>query len=876
MQNVPPKLPLKFLKWFCKPEYHVDIEGDLLELYESRVKKLGYQKAKWLLLRDILFLFRPEIMRTFTSSQNQNHTSLLRHNFIISFRSFMRYKSSFLINLIGMSTGLACVLLIWLWVTDELSIDKFHEKDEQLYQVLNNHKFQYIKTLELTPVPLAAALAEELAEVEHAVAVNDFFSGEKAEGILSHGASHVQAKGWHAGKDFFKVFSYPLIEGSIENVLSTKSNIVISDRLANKLFNTTDNVVGKTLEWKHPLFEGIFSVSGIFQSPPPTSTAQFDFVVSIDVLLDHDRWAKEWTGHYATTYLVLKKGTDIAHFNDKIGDFLKGKNPRLDEYTLFVQQYSSRYLYGHYENGVVAGGRISYVRLFSIVAFIILLIACVNFMNLSTAKASLRMKEIGVKKTIGASQRTLVTQFLSEALFIALLSLLIALPLVSLLLPQFNSLTGKQLWLLSEPTQVASIAVIVLIAALLSGSYPSFYLAKLKPVSIVKGKLNTPKRSPIIRKVLVIFQFALSIIFIVGLLVVYDQLKFSQTLNLGYNRDNIVCFEWKGELYNMWTGLQEGKSNEKFETFMKGLKNIPGVINATNMTGNIHDNIIGQSGVSWTGQETDGDYLFQSPIVGYGFIETLGLEIRAGRSFSSDHHDDYSKIIINEAAAKLMGIADPVGKILQMNGGSEIVGVVKDFHYGSLHNSVEPLIFRCNQTGRNILVKINPGTERHTIDQLEKFYHQFLPDYSFDYTFMDDDYRQLYAAETKVLTLSQYFSAIAIVISCLGLFGLASFTAERRMKEIGIRKILGSSSIDIARMLAGEFTRPVLAAILISLPVSYLIARNWLSSFSDRIELSWWYFAAAGSLALLVSWITIGLQTVKAANVKSIECLKDE
>src|SRR5687768_1901115 len=297
MENSPPKLLLRFLKWFCRPEYHTDIEGDLLELYESRSKKLGYQKAKWLLLRDILFLFRPGIMRTFAPSPKQNHTAMLRHNIILSFRSFTRYKGSFLINLIGMSTGLACVLLIWLWVADELSIDKFHEKDEHLYQVLNNHEFQDIKTLELTPVPLAAALAEEMAEVEYAVAVNDFFSWETREGILSHDATNVQAKGWHAGEDFFNVFSYHLIAGDNDNVLAAKSNIVISESLAKKLFHTTDNVVGKTLHWKHPLFEGIFQVSGIFQSPPPTSTAQFDFLISIDVLLDHDRWSKEWTGN---------------------------------------------------------------------------------------------------------------------------------------------------------------------------------------------------------------------------------------------------------------------------------------------------------------------------------------------------------------------------------------------------------------------------------------------------------------------------------------------------------------------------------------------------------------------------------------------------
>lgn len=800
--------------------------------------------------------------------------SMVRHNFILSFRSFLRNKTSFLINLTGLSSGLTCVLLIYLWVADELSVDKFYQQDERLYQVMNNlESTENVLTLALTPVPLANTLAAEMPEVECAVAVNDFFSWED-EGILSSGDTHIQAKGWHAGKDFFKVFSYDLVQGDRNRVLTNKNSIVISDVLAKKLFNTSD-AMGKTLEWKHPLFEGVFHVSGIFKTPPANATAHFDFLVSMDVLLDNDRWAKQWTGSYAATYIILREGTDVDQFNRKIDGILKSKSPLNDKFHLFVQRYSDRYLYGHYENGRVDGGRIAYVRLFTLVALFILFIACFNFMNLATAKASLRMKEIGVKKSVGATQRTLVTRFLSESVLMALLSLLVAVPLVALFLPHFNELTGKHLSLAFEPLTIGATVGIALLTGLFSGSYPAFYLSGFKPIAVLKGKIKVSSGPLLVRRGLVILQFSLSIMFIIGLLVVSEQIRFTQTKNLGYERDNILCFQWKGELYNLWNGLQEGKSNQKFETFLSGVKNLPGVMNATNMSGSILNEIHGQSGISWSGQETDRDYIFQSPIVGFDFIETLGIEIKAGRSFSKEHHDDYSKIILNEAAVKLMGLSDPVGKTVDMNGGSEVIGVVGNFHYGSLHHAVEPLILRC-ATGRNVLIKIKAGTEQNTIENLKKYYHEFLPDYAFEFSFMDADYQALYQSESKVAALSQYFSAMAIIISCLGLFGLAAFTAERRMKEIGIRKILGSSSAGIIRMLAGDFTKPVLVSIALSLPISYFVARMWLSSFAYRIELSWWLFAVAGLLALFITCFTVAIQTIKAAHVNPVECLKDE
>lgn len=758
-----------------------------------------------------------------------------------------------------------------------MSVDKFHQKDAQLYQVINNLKTpQRILTLDKTPVPLAGSLVKEMPEVEYAVSVNDFFNWQSREGILSSGNTHIQAQGWNAGKDFFNVFSYDLIQGNKDQALADENNIVISATLAKKLFNTTDNVIGKTLEWKYPFFEGVYRISGIFKEPPANSTGHFDFVLNIGVLLKNDRWAKNWTNCLAATYLILRKGTNVDRFNEKLAGYLKTKDPGLDNFSLFLQQYSAKYFNGKYENGVPAGGRVTYVRLFSIIALFILLIACINFMNLSTAQASGKMKEVGVKKTIGASRRSLIVQFLSESILMAFLSLFIAFVFIALSLPRFNAITGKHIQLGNMAGFILPAVAITLFTGIISGCYPAFYLSGFNAVAVLKGKLRTSFGELWVRKGLVVVQFTISVIFIIGFLIINEQIKYAQTRNLGYNKDNILCFQWKGALYNQWSGLLEGKSNERFDAFMAGLKNVPGVISATNMPGNILDQIAGTSGVSWRGQETDRNYIFQSPVVGYDFLETLDMKLKEGRSFSRMYHDDYSRIILNETAVKMMGLKDPVGKDIDLNGKSKVIGVVKDFHYGSLHNAIEPLILRFDPTGPNIMVRIKAGTEINTVEELKRFYSEFLPGYTFDFTFMDDDYRALYASEMRVAALSRYFAVLAILISCLGLFGLAAFTAQKRQKEIGIRKVLGATVGDVSVMLSGDFLKLVFFAVVIALPVAWWAMNEWRKGFSDRVAINGWFFIVPGMIALLLALLTVSFQSIKAAIANPVKSLRSE
>ena len=809
---------------------------------------------------------------------------MIRHNLLISYRSFLRNKPSFLINLIGLSTGLAAFLLIYLWATDELSVDKFHENDGQLYKVKHNLEFAAgTGTFEITPLILGQSLVEEFPEVEQAVAVNDFFNWTSKEGIISHGEKYIQVSGRHASENFFDMFSYPLVAGSTTQVLAEKQNIVISEELAINLFGTTDQAIGKFVEWDNPSFEGTFQVSGVFEGIPSQSTEQFDIVFTMGILeekvIEYDQNLYNYRGSYVQTYVKLAEGTNIDQFNQKIYDYMEVKDAINKQSRLFVQKYSDQYLYGIYDNGTPRPGRITYVRLLGIVGIFLLLIACVNFMNLATAKASTKLKEIGVKKAIGATRKSLMGQFLSEALLLSLLSTLLALVIVYALLPEFNLLTSKKLSLNFSPMLWISIGLITLITGLLAGSYPALYLSGFNPLSALKERFIPGTNDTLIRKGLVIFQFTLSTLFIVGFLVINRQIQYTQNKNLGYNRNNVISFEWQKELYDPWTGLnEEGNSNQAFYSFLEQLRNLPGVAHATTMKRDLlnHTDIIRQSGVTWKGEEGERDHMFISPVVGFDFIETLGIPLKEGRSFSQEMGDNYNTVVLNEAAVKLMELDNPIGKTVGINGDSKIVGVVKDFHYGSLRNSIEPLIFRLEQHGPNILVKLIPGSETPTLKQLEKLYQEFHPHFAFEYRYMDEEYQALYESETKVAQLSNYFAGLSILISCLGLFGLAAFMTERRKKEIGIRKVLGASVYKLVQLLSLDFSKMVLAAIVIATPVGYLMASYWLNGFSEKIPLQGWYFVVGAAATLLIAWLTVSAQTFKAARVNPVECLKDE
>jgi putative ABC transport system permease protein len=805
---------------------------------------------------------------------------MLKNYFKIAIRNLLRDRQFTLLNLIGLSTGLACTFLIYLWVTDELSIDKFHKKKSQLFQVLQNVPLGdgNILTIEQTPGILAKTLADEMPEVEDAAIVRTPGPQENPTGILAINDAHIKAKELYVTSNFFNFFSYDLIRGNKDKVFSDKYNVLLSDELAMKLFHTTENIIGKSVEWNRSdrystKLNGTYIVSGIFKAPPPSSSAQFDILFTYQLYYDkYTSYLNNWGSSNPQTYVLLKKGISLEHLNARVKDLMKSKWKALHGSedlqwigTLLLQPYSEKYLYNRYENGAPAGGRIEYVKLFSIIAIFILVIACINFMNLSTAKAARRIKEVGIRKVVGARRGALIFQYMGESMLMAILSLMIASVLVWISFPAFKTITGKDLVIHLNSGLILSVLAITLITGLVAGSYPAIYLSGFRPAIILKGKLNNSAGESWIRKGLVIFQFAISAVLIVSVMVVYKQMKLIQNKNLGLNKDNIIHFS------------NAGKIQENQTAFLSEIKNIPGVINAAAMNGNTIGTHSGGSGIEWVGKAPGQEVEFSGLDIDYGLIETLGIKMAEGRSFSTKFGSDSLKVIFNEAAIAAMGLKDPIGKTIRMWGQEkQIIGVVKNFHFESLYKKVGPFFFNCSQNNSNILVKIKAGKERETIAQVEKFYKQFSQGLPFEYKFLDDDYQALYASEQRVSVLSEYFAGIAIIVSCLGLFGLAAFTAQKRQKEIGIRKVIGASVSNVVMMLSKDFLKLVLIAVLIAFPLSWWMMHRWLESFAYRVRIDAIIFLASGGSIILITLLTISFQSIKAALANPVKSLRTE
>lgn len=763
--------------------------------------------------------------------------------------------------------------MITLWVMDEWSFDRYHEKDARLFQVMERAKTEEgIETVAQTREFLAEVLAAELPEIEYAVTVTPPFFFPAFS--LTGNEKLVKGTGKYVDKDFLELFTYPLLYGSKQTALTDMNSIVLSERVARALFRDISKAVGQTLEYQLFTLRKSVMVTGVMRNVPANSSEHFDFLLPFDAFRDIMAFKREtldWEGRAPFfTYVTVKEGVNIVGLNDKLAEFLGGKTASAKHRRLFLKPFSDNYLYGRYK-GEVATGRIEYVRLFTLIAAFVLLIACVNFMNLSTARASRRLREIGIKKVVGAGRGTLAFQYLAESMMMAFLSLAVALLLVDLLLPRFNVISGKSLSLSFDAGLVVACVCITVITGLLAGSYPAFMLSALNAINVLSGKIQSSPGEWWVRRGLVVFQFSLSVTFIIGVAVVYQQLNFVHTMNLGYDRDNVISFGTTGELAG------------KHESFLNEVRKIPGVANASSMLGSIiqgrGDSPGGGMGGThfWRGKEV----LMSVSQVNYDLIETLGIEIKAGRSFTRGHGPAVDadgrtlQYIYNEAAIEALGIEDAVGLVLP--GGMTIVGVARNFHFRSLHESVQPHCFMLEPKAvSNILVKIAKGTEAETLERIERFHKSFNPGYRFEFKFLDNSYEALYASEKRVASLSAYAAGLTIVISCLGLFGLAAFTAERRTREIGIRKVLGASVFGIVYLLSAEFTKVVIVSILIAIPVGLVIAEEWLATFAYRISVEWWYFAAAALLALIIAWLTVSAQAFRAARVDPVKCLRDE
>lgn len=790
---------------------------------------------------------------------------MLRHNLLITLRSFKKNKNSFLINILGLSSGMACAILIFMWVSDELAFDKFHENEERLYQVMQNINAnkEDILTWEWTPGILSKSLKEEMPEIDQAIQVAKL----DRKGVIGVDEQRLKAKEMFVGADFFDMFSFPLIAGRTKEGLSNKKAIFISDELAEKLFESPQNAVDQMIRWDRNWenVSGEYQVAGIFEKPPVNSSLQFDVLFSYDLYLENRPDALEWFNSDPLTYITLNAGTNVDQFNDKIRDFLATKQES-SESTIFARKYSGQYLYGTYENGKQAGGRINYVQLFSLIALFVLVIACINFMNLSTARSARRAKEIGVKKSMGATRRSLVFQYLLESSVIVFIALFIALFFVVLAIEPFNSITGKALSVQPQMSFILGSLGVAAVTAFIAGSYPAFYLSGFRPVNILKGTFTKSIGELFARKGLVVFQFALSVLLIIAVSVIYKQLQFVHSKNLGYSKDNVIVLQ------------KDGQIRDSTETFLTELRKIQGVLNASTLDGDLTGSHGHTTSIRWKGYENPEDPIrIGVMIVGNDILNTLGMELIEGRDFRKDIGIERGKTIINEAAAKVMGFDNPIGQVIKHRRSEfEVIGVVKNFNYESLYNEVMPCMIKGGTYGNNIYTRIQKGTEAESLASIESLYSQFNPGMAFDFKFLDENYQELYASENKVATLSKYFAGLAILISCLGLFGLSAFTAERREKEISVRKVLGAPIKSIVYLLSKDFILLVLIAILVASPIAAYLMNSWLSSFAYTVEISWWPFVFAGLTVLLLAFGTISYQSIKSAFANPVDALRNE
>jgi len=788
---------------------------------------------------------------------------MIKNYFKTAWRNLLQNKTFSLINIFGLALGMTCSLVIMLWLNDEMQKDKFHQNGKRLYRVMENQAYSgNVSTFDATPGILADNIVKDFPDIQMASQML-----WEEEPLFSVGNTYDKEKGRYVERDFLRMFSFKLAKGDPATALARPDAVVISKNLADKYFKGQDPI-GKMIRIDNT---DNLIVTGVLDEIPKSSSLTFDFLISFRQWRKKNDWAKEWDNNGPRCYVMLAPNASIDKVNAKIKNYIKTKKKE-SNVELFLQNYGDSYLYSDWENGKQTGGRIEYVKIFSIVAIIILIIACINFMNLATARSLRRAREIGVRKVVGAGKRQLIGQFIGESLFVSFLAICFSLLIVMLLLPSFNTLTEKHLSLdLTDPSFLIVLLGLTLVTGIVSGSYPALFMSSLKPIIVLKGLLKFKSGATYFRKALVVFQFALSIILILGMIVIYRQIDYIHNKNLGFAKEDLLYMPLEGEL------------QKTYPTFKEQLLRQPGIKYVTSAQSSPLEVGSSTAGVRWPGKDTTKLILFSNNPVTYDYIKAMGIQMVAGRDFSNEFGLDTMNYLVNEAAAKKIGYKDPVGKELTMWGDKGmIVGVMKDYHHNSLHVPIEPLILRLHKMSwggtywGNVIVRTEKGKTKQAIASMEKLFKQFNPGFPFKYYFTDDEIANRYKAEYTVSRLSRYFAFLAIFISCLGLFGLVTFTAEQKTKEIGIRKVLGASVTGIVGMLSKDFLTLVVIAAVIAFPIAWWAMHRWLNDFAYRVNIGWWVFVVAGVVALLIALLTISFQSVKAAIANPAKSLRTE
>ncbi|WPU91091.1 ABC transporter permease [Mucilaginibacter sabulilitoris] len=785
---------------------------------------------------------------------------MIGNYFKTTVRSLLNNRAYSFLNIAGLAIGIACASLIFLWVQDEFTYNHNFEKRNNLYTIYENQTYEGKKsTFHATPGPMAAALKTEIPGIKNTARI-----AGKDNLLFSLGEKAIREEGSYTDPEIFSMLKLSFVQGDESNVFRELHSVVINITMARKFFGDA-NPVGKTLKMNN---EQEFTVTGVFNDLPKNSTFQFQWLAPIKNIDHKAPWMNDWSANWAHTYVELEPSADVNAVNQKLLHYIKTKkNKNTTECFLFSMNDWN--LHDSFTDGKMDGGRIEYVCLFAAIAFIILIIACINFMNLSTARSEKRAKEVGVRKVMGAGKGKLIGQFIGEAVIMAYIAVFMAIGIVYIAMPFFNNLVQKELAInIMEPGHLIYLIAIGLVTGLLAGSYPAFYLSSFNPITVLKSmKLPSGAGAGFIRQSLVVIQFSVSIILIIGTVIIYQQIQHVKTRDLGYNKNNLIYVSTQGKLI------------DHFESVYNDLKASGVVEDASLSDSRVLEVGTNTDNYSWDGKDPSKNPLISWENVNAQFIKTMGIKLAAGRGFYANASLDSNNVIINQDLARQMGKQGHIGGIIRNGEKSfQIVGIVKDFLYNDMYAGGGPLLLYNHPTGTSVL-SIRFKDQANIQDALSKIGTIITtnnPGYPFEYKFMDDDFDQLFKTETLTGKLAGTFASLAIIISCLGLFGLAAYTAERRIKEIGIRKVLGASVTGLTGLLSKDFLKLVAISCLIAFPVAWWALTNWLQNYQYRVNVNWVVFAAVGVLAMLIALVTVSFQAIKAALSNPVKNLRTE
>lgn len=877
----PPILADKFLSWFCKDELLEEIQGDLYEYFERisiNENRFRTSVRYWF---HVFHFLRPFAIRKF-KGQSLIYTTMFKSNLVIALRNLSKYKFYSGLNISGLALGLCCCIFIIIWTTDEMSYDTFFEDHERIYRVSSDLKFQDNKyDMALTPAPMAEAFKADFPEILHS-------------GRLRNGGSSVFKKGdrfvdqhnlMYADHDIFEIFSFEFIYGDRQTVLTEPNSIVITESVARRFFDSND-VVGKSLV---NINNDPFKIDGVIRDLPTNSHFHPEVLISMEGF-DQSRDGV-WLSNNFYTYFLLDENNNATALEAKFESvYPKYFGPQLEQFVgatwdqliqsgshvnYFLVKLNDIHLHSHQDHEIEANGDIEYVFMFSAIGIFILVIACINFMNLSTARAAVRSKEVGIRKVLGSFRHQLIGQFLLESVIASFIALIMALALIILLLPLFEGLTGKVIEnpMIMEMSLWLSIGLGTLVIGLLAGIYPAFVLSGYKPVMVLKGQLRSGKTGSAVRGVLVVFQFVMSIIMIVGTTVVYKQLNFIQNQNLGFDKERVII------LNNTFT------LGTKITSFKEELLRDPQIENIT-ITGYLPTNDWRSDTALQPKEATNTDNTVGCQIwsVDHDYIKTMGMKIVAGRDFSKELISDSTSVLLNETAAKRFGFDNPIGKKIKTLGDFQfygmnevtVVGVVEDFHFDSMRDNIAPMLILLSENSSVIAIRYLGNDVNNVLASVENVWNEFNPNHPLDYDFMDRQFDAKYEAEMQLGQIFTVFGILAIIIACLGLFGLSAFTAEQRRKEIGIRKVLGASVSNLIQLLFSGYTRLLVISLIIGLPAAFMAMNSWLEDFAYHTEIGFGVMILSAMVALLIAWLTVTYQSLRAARLNPAENLRAE